>query len=487
MKELMKTTKGKAIAGAVCAVVIVGVILAVVLKKDGYRSISVEDVKGTVNVVGERNNGQAYKGQRLYSGDDVTVMEASELVMCADNEKYVYADENTHFVLEASSPKESSRIKIKIDKGSELNVLNAKLGADDSYEVDTPNSTMSVRGTTFRVTVYMGNDGFVYTLLEVTEGRVICQLKTRTGEYNGVEKEFGPGESALIRGNDDLSEFVVGEEGQEVRILDYDNLPKANVPRLIALLRKSGVEVNDPQYPEGDENGNDDASASSAGNDTTAISDNTNEVDNANDEAKPTDHVHTPGDMKTVKEPTCTAEGLNQQKCKDCGEIIKEEKIPAKGHVAGDWKTVTEATCVAKGSKQQVCSVCGTVMNTEEIPAKGHVLGDWGTTQEATCESSGLRERRCTVCGMSVESETIPATGHDWQTSRTEPTCVKEGYETTECSRCHASTTNTLSATGQHSYREVSRTLIQLPGATAVNYNVLYECSECGDQYSTIE
>lgn len=478
MKELMKTTKGKAIAGAVCAVVIVGVILAVVLKKDGYRSISVEDVKGTVNVVGERNNGQAYKGQRLYSGDDVTVMEASELVMCADNEKYVYADENTHFVLEASSPKESSRIKIKIDKGSELNVLNAKLGVDDSYEVDTPNSTMSVRGTTFRVTVYMGNDGFIYTLLEVTEGRVLCRLKTRTGEYNGVEKEFGPGESALIRGNDDLSEFVVGEEGQEVRILDYDNLPKANVPRLIALLRESGVEVNDPQYPEGDENGNDDASASSTGNDTTVISDNTNEADNANDEAKPTDHVHTPGDMKTVKEPTCTAEGLNQQKCKDCGEVIKEEKIPAKGHVAGDWKTVTEATCVAKGSKQQVCSVCGTVMNTEEIPAKGHVLGDWETTQEATCESSGLRERRCTVCGMSVESETISATGHDYSNA----TCT----EGSVCSKCGASGGGPLGhdkvKTGE---RLLAQNMATAGGPITELWEISYGCSRCGASMGT--
>ncbi len=448
MKELMKTTKGKAIAGAICAAVIVGIILAVVLKKDGYRSISVEDVKGTVDVVGERNNGQAYKGQRLYSGDDVTVMEASELVMCADNEKYVYADENTHFVLEASSPKESSRIKIRIDKGSELNVLNAKLGIDDSYEVDTPNSTMSVRGTTFRVTVYMGNDGFVYTLLEVTEGRVLCKLKTRTGTYNGVEKEFGPGESALIRGNDDLSEFVVGEEGQEVRILDYDNLPKANVPRLIALLRKSGIEINDPQYPEGDESGNDDSSANSTGNDITSTSDNSDEADK--DEAKPTEHVHAPDDMKTVKEPTCTADGLKQQTCKDCGEVIKEEKIPAKGHVAGEMKIVKDATCTEAGSKQQVCTVCGTVLATEAIPAKGHVPGELTITQQPGCEEHGTTKRFCTVCGEVLEIGDLPPAGHDWQdVYRTESTSTytnsgapvtvyTDVYDHSECSRCGA-------------------------------------------------
>ena len=452
MKEFMESTKGKIIAGIVSVAVIVAVVIAILSGRDSYRSISVTDVTGTVNVVGERNNGQAYKGERLYSGDDVTVMEASELIMCADNEKYVYADENTHFTLEASSPKESSKIRIKIDKGSELNVLNAKLGADDSYEVDTPNSTMSVRGTTFRVTVYMGNDGFIYTLLEVTEGRVLCRLKTSTGEYNGVEKEFGPGESALIRGNDALSEFVVGDKGEEVRILDYDHLPKANVPRLIALLRNSGIEVNDPQHP-ADENGEDVSDNAVSENTTPDNNDKNDEV--KPEEPKPTEHVHTPGDMKTVKKATCTADGLKQQVCTECGEVIKEEKIPATGHVPGDMQVVANPTCVDAGLKQQVCTVCGTVIATEEIPAKGHVPGDLVTTQEPGCEDQGTTKRFCQVCGETLEIGSLPAAGHDWyDVYRTETeTVVVAGqgqamaqtitreiqvYDHSECSRCGA-------------------------------------------------
>ena len=62
IKTLLATTKGKIIAGcsAAAVVAIVGVVVAVIVSKSGYRSISVEDVKGTVNVVGEKNNGQAY-------------------------------------------------------------------------------------------------------------------------------------------------------------------------------------------------------------------------------------------------------------------------------------------------------------------------------------------------------------------------------------------------------------------------------------------
>ena len=38
-------------------------------------------------------------------------------------------------------------------------------------------------------------------------------LKQENGDYNGVSDTFGPGESALIRGNTEFAEFVVGENG----------------------------------------------------------------------------------------------------------------------------------------------------------------------------------------------------------------------------------------------------------------------------------
>ncbi len=243
---LLKTTKGKILAGAGGTVVAVGIGVAVLLQGGGYRSIAVEQVAGTVNVVGEMNNGQAYKGEHLYSGDDVTVMDASELVMCMDNDKFVYADANTHFKLEASDKSEDSRIKIYLDAGSELNELQSKLEAGETYEVDTPNSTMSVRGTSFRVTVYKASDGLIYTLTEVTTGEVLVRLKTTDGSYNGVEKLFTPGQSALIRGNSEFSEFVssglldandIENTGDDDALeLAYGSLPEDGMERLIALL-----------------------------------------------------------------------------------------------------------------------------------------------------------------------------------------------------------------------------------------------------------
>lgn len=254
---LLKTTKGKILAGAGGTVVAVGIGVAVLLQGGGYRSIAVEQVAGTVNVVGEMNNGQAYKGEHLYSGDDVTVMDASELVMCMDNDKFVYADANTHFKLEASDKSEDSRIKIYLDAGSELNELQSKLEAGETYEVDTPNSTMSVRGTSFRVTVYKASDGLIYTLTEVTTGEVLVRLKTTDGSYNGVEKLFTPGQSALIRGNSEFSEFVssglldandIENTGDDDALeLAYGSLPEDGMERLIALLEGGNLIASDEE------------------------------------------------------------------------------------------------------------------------------------------------------------------------------------------------------------------------------------------------
>lgn len=214
MRVFSASTKGKVCLIAVIILIVVGSVLAVALNKNDYRSISVEETKGEVTVVGNKSNGNAYVGQHLYSGDDVTVGGSSELTMCMDTDKYMYADENTHFMLQVSAKRKDSKIKIFMDEGSTLHKLGSKLGENDTYEVDTPNSTMSVRGTTFKVTVYKeAND--IYTLTEVTDGTVNVKLKKADGTYSGEEKDVVAGESVLIKSTDNDSEFVTEEPESE--------------------------------------------------------------------------------------------------------------------------------------------------------------------------------------------------------------------------------------------------------------------------------
>ena len=543
--KLFETKKRKIILAAVIAALLIciGVILAVVLSKKEYRSISVEAVKGSVIVANEKNSEQAYKGQRLYGGDDVTVWDSSDLTMCMNNDKYLYAGENTHFRLEDSSTENSSRIRIILDKGSELNELTEKLNQDESYQVDTPNSTMSVRGTKFRVTVYTDDEGKIYTLLEVEEGVVLVQLKDLTGGYNGIVKEFYAGQSALIRGDARPSEFVKSKAGEEVLLLDLTSLPTEAVPRLKEVIRML----------ESGEGG------SGSGDNPKAQPDDSSE-DKPDDSLG--EHTHTAGEFEVTVEPGCETKGEQIAKCTECGEIVKTEEIEPLGHDFSDWSAVegnscygdsserrvcsrcgetetrsagkaehswgewqtvksptcgTEGTeervcskcgeketrtlgasgehkwvktedaaagCTTEGSGHYVCSVCGAKGDSYTVAAKGHSFSGWVTQKSASCGSSGSETRKCSVCGKA-ETRTVAALEHSWGSWKTskQATCGAAGTDVRTCSLCGKQETRTVAATGLHNFSEL---IVDVPAECTNDGSGHYECTVCGERSEVV-
>ena len=450
--DLLKTTKGKVVTLASGAgVIAVGIVIAVLMQGSGYRSIAVNGFEGTVSVAGNKNNGNVYVGQNLYSGDDVTVASESSLTMCMDGDKYVYADADTHFSLEASSPKDDSRIKINLAEGSELNELKNKLADGESYVVDTPNSTMSVRGTTFRVTVYKGEDGLWYTLLEVIDGTVEVALKTEDGTYNGVVEKFGEGQAAMIRGNSDFSEFIVGEENEVVLIFDYKMLPEGAVSRVVEILTylEDNVIVGDVEAQhmaedeeasatdaatEADGEVNEEAEAETA--EEEAEDDALAGENAATNEAKSEAHVHTPGEWMIVISPSCGSQGARQQFCTECNALLASEFLPATGnHTRGHWVTIGYGACNYEGAEQEECPNCGAVFDTRstgygehtysggycvvcgqkdpsyspvvQTAGCSHVWGEY--TQTVSPNGMGFsHSRTCTLCGQSESGPCSP-------------------------------------------------------------------------------
>lgn len=131
-------------------------------------------------------------------------------------------------------------------------------------------------------------------------------------------------------------------------------------------------------------------------------------------------HEHTPGEAKIEKEATCTADGLKSIYCEICGELIREESIPATGHKKdGLAVIVKEPTCSENGIKAQHCSVCGVELDPEPIDKIPHTPSDWKIVREASCGEEGLRQKVCSVCGEVLETESIPMIEHSfgkWKT-----------------------------------------------------------------------
>ena len=181
-------------------------------------------------------------------------------------------------------------------------------------------------------------------------------------------------------------------------------------------------------------------------------------------------HDHEYGDWITIKQATCTTEGLMERYCyclekeqrpipagmhtpeerTDCGEpiyctICSRQLSASAQHTFGDWITVDPETCTTNGRQEHVCSTCG---KTEEktIYSKGHKYDTWVIVREATCTEPGLRERRCACGDKKSDILTVEHVG-TWITLR-EPTKTENGVREIDCSSCNQKITETLYALG---------------------------------------
>lgn len=167
----------------VLTVAVIAIVISVVHKKDAYRLIKIKSFDGSVKI--QRENGDvfdAFAGLQLIPEDMVDVDTESFLELLADEDKHICAEENTGFILHASGTSKKGNITIELLYGKTLFTIDKKLNENSSFEVKTPNATMSVRGTTFSVAY---DNTKMETTVEVIEGSV---LVTANGKEQMLEQ-----------------------------------------------------------------------------------------------------------------------------------------------------------------------------------------------------------------------------------------------------------------------------------------------------------
>ena len=111
---------------------------------------------------------------------------------------------------------------------------------------------------------------------------------------------------------------------------------------------------------------------------------------------------------KVTKEPTETETGVKTFTCTRCGET-KTETIPKLTHEHSYKAVVTAPTCTEKGYTTHTCA-CGDSYVDTYTAALGHDWDSGTVTKEPTATETGIRTYTCTRCS-ATKTETIPATG----------------------------------------------------------------------------
>ncbi len=342
MKQFWSTLVGKIVAGTAGVCVVAAIVVAVVfiIKPDSYRSIKVDGVNGNVIVEStDKATNNAYKGMTLKSQDSVSVEIDSNMTLLLDMDKYMFANEGTKFCIEATGnqEKENTKTKIVMKEGSVLYRLDSKLGEKESFTIDTPNSSMSVRGTIFRVTVYTDETGKTYTVVDVLDGTVKVDAYMEDGKKASDEGLIEAGKSVIVHREKDYSEFVEGIEE-----IDYDTFTKAMAQFVVDSIEEGEeICVGETVFKH------------------------------------LTDLEQHPEIEKVVEEATCAKEGKKEFYCETCDMVMRTEAIEKLPHTEGEWTLQSESTCKDKDIEALLCAECGGVIKTRELELGEHTYGGW--------------------------------------------------------------------------------------------------------------
>lgn len=217
MKKLTKNQKIGIMAATALFVAAVAVVAALFAGRTAgtFRSIKVVETNGAVTISREGiGDLDAAVNMNLVSGDSVHTDQDAYVVLMLDADKYVMLGESGSMEVIAEGNETSGRTSIRLEQGSVLSEIQNPLGQGSSYEVVTPNATMSVRGTVFEID--RGADGLVSLL--VYDGAVAMGMDghepvvCNAGEYMQFEEGNPP---KVIVDRAPISEDVMNEQTRQ--------------------------------------------------------------------------------------------------------------------------------------------------------------------------------------------------------------------------------------------------------------------------------
>ena len=498
--------------------------------RNEYRMINVSEIFGNVSVVEDNKEYVAYKGMRVREGQTIVTSGSSYTRMVLDDDKYIKLEEGSKAIVNTLA---NGRTEIILERGSITNEIVKPLYEGQSYIIHTPNATLAVRGTFFRVDLSSAENGDLKTEVLTYGGSVVSQRKLPSGEMVEEAVAIDAGYKATINMDDTDTvyvEEVVDEKLEYLIPIEPENLPDEDlvdiyfaaqnghemfVPTetLLSTIEDRNIDISTyvSAYQQAEGLG-------LTGN-ATAPDDNFYRVEESEGAEGKTEH-HAPYDgtldskknpLKEVLEEIVSIfvpqeEDVTQETEIEIDETIESEVVTnieiSEEERTEEIETVPDIEQVPEEEKDKIESV----KPSENVGGGSGNIGDSGggtnsgsggennnppacnhsiTTErtEPTCTQDGQEVEKCTICGEVLSSNIILATGHRERTRRTEPMCTREGQEVRECTVCNEVLDSTIIPATGHA----EDTMIIREATCTDKGEKLIKCTVCGEEIRTEE
>lgn len=193
-------------------VLAIGVALAIILPivlnnnnsnpiEPDYRSIKAIQVTEEAYCKRDEKELAIYEGMNFRNNDSIKTKNNAYVVLKLDSDKYIYIGSNSDVLLK-TSPYDSSKTIIRVNEGSIVTEVKNKLSDLEEFGVETPNSTMAIRGTTFQVEVIKKNNEYEINY-RLIEGKIdVSVLESKDGNISVGVFSMNPMEEIKIVAED---------------------------------------------------------------------------------------------------------------------------------------------------------------------------------------------------------------------------------------------------------------------------------------------
>lgn len=483
---------------AMIVVLMLSLCPAVLAESHSDSVIQLQNCEGEVRILDADGNSRPISEDgRFDSGESLTTGENAMASISLDETKVLTLDAMT----QVTFTKENHHITLKLSSGRLLLDVQQKLDENETFEIQTSNMTVGIRGTVVYLTSFDNSEEEINkALLESNETFRELLNRTLPNGYSGNFSQLVVLEGAAVAtyGNaDGKTQRAEVHAGEKITVMDNRREDAAVSQATGNDLGSDMVEFikNDPVLSEKVNEASDILKSDSNKQETESGIIEENEpnrrVPVVPDDIPP-EHVH--DFSPTFIPPTCTADGEIIYVCA-CGESFSVSGGGALGHDWGPWSVSTAATTERDGKEMCQCSRCGET-RTQIIPKLDPTPSPPPTTaptptpishthtpvtvngKDATCTEDGYTgDVVCESCQeLITEGEVIPAKGHTpIEDPAVAATCTKPGKTAgSHCSVCETVITaqKTVPAKG-HS------------GGTATCIKKAV-CETCGQEYGEL-
>lgn len=230
IQQKPKKKAGKIILIIFILLLVLGIVALVISllskKKEEHRVVKIDEHQGEIVLFREENEidlskENRFRGMNLQATDAIETGEEAHMVLLVDSDKYIYADEESKFSIVATGNAEKGRVKLQLEYGTALCELENKLPEEAIFEVETPNATASVRGTTFGVHY---DEEQNETKVEVIEGVVEVNSDDGTQTVERGEIVYISGDDGIISPVITYGETEESDEADETDEIETDEI-----------------------------------------------------------------------------------------------------------------------------------------------------------------------------------------------------------------------------------------------------------------------